>query len=282
MEPWGGAWTVDKLDRVEKYLNAFVTLMKNQKFRLVYIDAFCGSGEVHIKGADELPLLQEGRQFLAGSAKRALLLPTPFDQYYFIDASAGSLAELKKWLNHNRPDLEQRVSFCSGDVNLELPKVTASLGKMDRAVLFLDPFGMQVDWSTMEKVSKSIVDMWYLVPTMALNRLVMDKLTMSDSLRDKLTKFLGTDTWHDTWYADDVQGNLFEEFDEAKVRAVTMRRIETDFIQRLKKLFNMADNSARFKNKKNSVVFTLVFGCSNKNPNAYGKALRIANHLLKD
>jgi len=39
-------WTKSKLDKVEKYLKAYVTALKKQNFRLAYIDAFAGNGYV--------------------------------------------------------------------------------------------------------------------------------------------------------------------------------------------------------------------------------------------
>ena len=37
---FGGPWTEDKLDILEGYLDSYTTALKNQPFRLVYIDAF--------------------------------------------------------------------------------------------------------------------------------------------------------------------------------------------------------------------------------------------------
>ena len=282
MEPWGGAWTVDKLDRVEKYLNAFVTALKQQKFNLVYIDAFCGRGEVGIRGGEELPLLQEGRKFLEGSARRALSLSAPFNRYHFIDASEDSLDELRSWLIANRPELLDRVYFHHGDVNDELPKVVSALGKMERAVLFLDPFGMQVDWQTMVAIAKRCLDLWYLVPTMALNRMVSKTLNMPAGWPEKLDTFLGTSLWRETWYQDDLQGSLFQDGDEGKLRAASIEKIEADFVARLRLLFKMPRNQKRLGSSTSGILFTLVFGCSNPDAKAYGLALKIANDLLKD
>ena len=41
----GGKWTIDKLDILERYLDAYTTALKNQPFKLMYIDAFAGTGE---------------------------------------------------------------------------------------------------------------------------------------------------------------------------------------------------------------------------------------------
>lgn len=41
---FGGNWTEQKLGILEAYLDSYTTALKNHGFRLVYIDAFAGSG----------------------------------------------------------------------------------------------------------------------------------------------------------------------------------------------------------------------------------------------
>ena len=43
---FGGEWTRTKLGILKMYLDAYTTAMKHQHFRLLYIDAFAGSGQV--------------------------------------------------------------------------------------------------------------------------------------------------------------------------------------------------------------------------------------------
>jgi three-Cys-motif partner protein len=282
METWGGAWTEEKLQRVEKYLIAFQTALKKQRFDLVYIDAFCGRGEVPVRGGEVLPLLNEGRKFSVGSARRAILLEQPFDRYHFIDASEEATSELQNWISIERPHLLDRVHFHIGDVNAQLPIVLSKLSKKsERAVLFLDPFGMQINWETMREVAESFLDLWYLVPTMALNRMVSGKRDMPTSWETRLDTFLGTQSWRQNWYEKVGQGSLFVDDVESEQRMVSIERIEANFIARLKYLFQIAPNRLRLKDG-NTILFTLVFGCSNDSPKAFGLALKIANHLLRE
>jgi len=41
---FGGDWTATKLDIIKKYLASYTRALKNQHFRLQYIDAFAGAG----------------------------------------------------------------------------------------------------------------------------------------------------------------------------------------------------------------------------------------------
>jgi three-Cys-motif partner protein len=53
LQQFGGrSWTQDKLDRVRKYLVAYSTIMKSQRYRYAYIDGFAGTG-YHEPKSDE-------------------------------------------------------------------------------------------------------------------------------------------------------------------------------------------------------------------------------------
>ncbi len=47
-ERFGGSWTRTKLNVLQQYLQAYTTALKNQPFRLWYVDAFAGTGTVHL------------------------------------------------------------------------------------------------------------------------------------------------------------------------------------------------------------------------------------------
>ena len=44
---YGGQWTFEKLKILENYLDCYTTALKSQPFKLVYIDAFAGSGYIY-------------------------------------------------------------------------------------------------------------------------------------------------------------------------------------------------------------------------------------------
>ena len=97
-----GPWAADKLDRLRKYLSAYTTIMKDQRWcrGFYYIDAFAGPGEHQIRSKDPSShksrnlLLDiasfgqsqdEQQQFLAGSPRVALELKHPFTGYVFVE-----------------------------------------------------------------------------------------------------------------------------------------------------------------------------------------------------
>ena len=60
---YGGQWTFEKLDILESYLDAYTTVLKNKPFKLIYIDAFAGTGYINpVKDNRDV------KNFIAGSA----------------------------------------------------------------------------------------------------------------------------------------------------------------------------------------------------------------------
>ena len=72
---FGGSWTEDKLNRLSRYLRAYTTALKKQRFRLLYVDAFAGTGTVQcgriLKRADFFrnPKVRNWKALLASRSK---------------------------------------------------------------------------------------------------------------------------------------------------------------------------------------------------------------------
>jgi three-Cys-motif partner protein len=114
MSEFGGAWTKKKLDCVSGYLIAYQTALKKRNFRLIYVDALCGDGSQKLKGESEASLLGEAREFMRGSAQRAIELEQPFHEYHFVDKSKRSLDQLKERLIAVKPELADRMHWHAG------------------------------------------------------------------------------------------------------------------------------------------------------------------------
>jgi hypothetical protein len=60
------------------------------------------------------------------------------------------------------------------------------------ALVLLDPFGMQVDWKSIELLKGTRTDLWILIPTgVIVNRLLDRKCELTHA--EKLTSFFGKD-----------------------------------------------------------------------------------------
>jgi three-Cys-motif partner protein len=157
---------------LEEYLKAYVKVLKNQRFQCVYIDAFAGTGYREMNS----PSLEEGffakeltesepQEFFDGSARIALRTKPSFSKYIFIERSSKRFEELLK-LKTEFVSLADRIVFDKNDCNSVLQDLCRGWDSFRmRGVLFLDPFGMQVEWSTLEAVARTqAIDVWILFP----------------------------------------------------------------------------------------------------------------------
>lgn len=150
-----------------------------------------------------------------------------------------------------------------------------------RAVLFLDPYGMQVEWATIEAVAATkAIDLWLLFPLgVAVNRLLTRDGQIPEGWRRRLNLLLGTTDWDNDFYEVESVSTLFGE-KEQRVKRATTGSIGRYFNNRLKSIFaGVAEEPKVLVNSSNCPLYLLCFAAGN----AKGApiALKIANHLLK-
>ncbi len=281
---FGGDWTRQKLDVLRKYLDAYMTIFtrnpKAQYFHTVYVDAFAGTGYQTLAEPSEAPLFKElsepdPQAFLQGSARIALELEKPFGEYLFIEKQADHVAELER-LRAAFPD--RRIRIAQGDANHVLQDwIQRTDWQRTRAVVFLDPYGMQVEWSLIKAIADTqAIDLWLLFPLgMGVNRLLTREGPPPAVWERKLTRFFGTDAWRDRFYQRqiDMFGNIVEP------RLANADSIKQFFIERLATIFAaVAPNPLILTNSRNNPLYLLCFAAGN--PKGAQTALKIAQHIL--
>ncbi|MEW5999096.1 MAG: three-Cys-motif partner protein TcmP [Pseudomonadota bacterium] len=216
---FGGPWTEIKLDAISDYLNFYQNALKNQNFVTWYIDAFAGTGERHARvltgGLFEAAPIEEVDEVLAGSARRALAVTPHFSHYWFSEQRPTRV----KVLQGLGAEYDRHVIVRSGDANDELCKLFNNppwVGHRDqgrqRAVVFLDPYGMSVGFATLEMLAGTKrVDVWYLFPRKAvIQQLANEASGLDDDKRSSLTRIFGCSDWEKRFYrAQPKQGELF-------------------------------------------------------------------------
>lgn len=285
LQMFGGDWTEQKLKMLQDYLQAYTTALRNQPFRKIYIDAFAGTGYRELLSSDLGFLADlaspEPQAFLAGSAARALAVEPYFDQYVFIERKRVHFAELKAQLKEQFPSLTERMKFINDDCNTVLKDICHGWSSSDKAVLFLDPFGMQVKWSTLQAIAATkCIDVWVLVPLAGMNRLLKRDGIIPPGWQDRLTKFFGTEEWFPAFYEVLSEPTLFGQ--EPSVQKTGSLASIADFCcRRLRAVFPaVAGNPKALYNSRRSPLFLLCFAVSSPNPAAKRLAMRIANHIL--
>ncbi len=285
---FGGDWTTQKLQILAAYLKDYRKVLKNQPFRVAYIDAFAGTGyRAAAAPAERIPpplfpdlADREPQSLLDGSARLALQVEPPFDRYIFIEKNRDRCVALES-LRAEFPLRASEISIKHGDANQAIRELCAHNWRQNRAVLFLDPYGMQVEWKTIEAVSRTkAIDMWLLFPLgIGVNRLLTRKPdAIPDAWRKRLTAILGTDEWENELYTHESEKTLFG--DQERAVKASMEAIGRYFVERLKEVFpGVSDRPAVLSNSTGSPLYLFCFAAANEKGARI--ALPIANHLLR-
>ena len=286
-QQFGGDWTTEKLNRLNKYLSAYTSILSKQSFSYAYIDAFAGTGYRELKGTDNktnllLPELadSEPQKFLQGSARIALECKPSFHKYIFIEKKAKKLEELQNNLMKEFPEKEKSIIFSQGDANTIIQDLCEKDWRKHRAVLFLDPFGMQVAWSTIEAVARTkAIDLWILFPLgVAVNRMLPQNGQINETWKRKIDEIFGSDDWYDRFYKMTPQTTLFGRTTQVK-KAADFTIIMDYFVNRLKTVFqHVAENPLPLYNSKKIPLYALFFAAGN--PKGGVTAVKIAQNIL--
>jgi len=287
---FGGGWTEQKLRVLDNYLEAYCKIFQTnpraKHFDTIYVDAFAGTGLISQRKApvERVELFEELAEpettaFLNGSASRAL--QHPFSLYIFIEKAASRIAELErlraKSLHKNR------IAIRKGDANTRLANfVTSTDWTKSRAVVFLDPYGMQVDWETIVKLGRTkAADLWLLFPLgQAVMRLLRKEGEPPPEWQRALDRIFGTHDWHSRFYVTQREPDWFEKEIISTYRIADWQAVGAFMIERLKTTFYaVAANPGVLLNSRNVPLYLFCFASAN--PKGAPTALKIAGYLLK-
>jgi three-Cys-motif partner protein len=290
----GGAHTVAKIRALAEYLSLYTKALQDQGFGLVYIDAFAGSGTFQLGRASpefqEDMIDAEGRISLPGSARVALNTTPPFHGLVFIEQNPSAVDALNS-LKSEFPD--QGIVVRHGDANAELRKICQqtpwrsppSKYRGIRAVLFLDPFALHVDWSTLVEIGRTgAIDVWYLFPVGAISRMIphrRDKVTPQGI--EHLNRVLGGDWWLDEFYdrpeiAEDLFGVV--ETPEQRTSDFDRRGLEAKFTERLGEHFGYVHPHGLRLRKDGQHYFSLVYAMANRSLTARALGRKFAEWII--
>lgn len=284
---WGGMWTEEKLDAFEKYVKAYLTIMKKyateNSWKLFYFDAFAGSGsreaipeevndaEVTLFGDEEIEEIAEQISY-KGAAERAIgseIDGFSFDYYYFVDKEKESLRALEKKLKSKFPNKANCMAFKPGDANERIQELVnyAKSHPKCAALVLLDPFGMQLDWTTIRAL-KDIkhIDLWILVPSgVIINRLLTRSGKIMCPERMKTSFGMSIDEIQNYFYEEVTEQSLFGEITRQQKRDNTINRIAQLYLDLLGKEFAyVIKEPLVLRNSTNCPIFHFVFASHNE------------------
>jgi three-Cys-motif partner protein len=185
-------WSEAKLQVLEDYLRGFTTAVRGRSSEAICLDLFAGSYDNDRR---------HGTGTFAGSAQIALKTRPDFTRLAFFEL-AGPAARLRADISAARPR-DERWRVFEGDCNQLLPSALAWLDPVRWApsFAFLDPRGLQVAWSTVEKLAawrrdkKTKVEQWILMPEPALARVLGLRGVRGQRSADRLDRLFGSRDW---------------------------------------------------------------------------------------
>jgi three-Cys-motif partner protein len=284
---FGGSWTQEKLERLAKYLHAYTTIFKANPrasfFETTYVDAFAGTGTLvapTLPLGRILPELVEGvEDYQKGSVRRALEVEPQFNHYIFIEKDKKRFLELKS-IREEFPDRDIQVR--NEDANEFLRTWCHKLDtRQSRAVVFLDPFGTNVNWNVISLMGQTrAVDLWLLFPLFAVNRMLIKDHKPPDAWAKRLTEIFGTPGWEAEFYTDNMSQFRLEGFESVEViaKVADTQRISDFLTKRLRAEFAAAAEPLVLYNSRNSPLYLFCFAAANEKGATTG--LKIAKHIL--
>lgn len=289
---WGGSWTEEKLDAFEKYVNAYLTIMNKYRdqyqWKLIYFDGFAGSGsrneatpmynnQLMLDLIEEHQLSAEELAPYRGAAERVLNINQDgFDYYYFVDKDAESSKKLKEKLTPIRNG--KQLEFRHSDANTQVSELAQTMHKTNKmkSLVLLDPFGMQVDWSSIEKLKNTSTDLWILIPTgVIVNRLLDRKCKLTHI--EKLTSFFGKEEafLREYFYNTRQDETLFGSIEVIEKVKEPIQKITKLYIQQMKTIFKyVTEKPLVLYNTRNTPIFHFAFASNNQS------AVKIAHEII--
>lgn len=283
---WGGPWTKTKLDAFSKYVAAYLTIMSKQKqWKTIYFDGFAGSGNRTKKRNSslftQLKLSIEDEHVYKGAAERILTLPNglTFDFHYFVDLHEESLSKLEKKLSILQETRKNPFQYRPGDCNKWLRELSIAMKRNPgdyAALVLLDPFGMQIDWESIECLKDTRSDVWILVPTGVIVNRLLEKTGELKHI-SKLQSFFGLseEEIKSYFYRKDNQKTLFGEMEIIEKISDPIQKISELYVHRLKTIWShVTEHPLRLLNSRGIPIYHFVFASNNQN------AVKIAKQII--
>lgn len=282
-DDWGGPWTEKKLNAFSKYVKSYLTILKKYpQWKTIYFDGFAGSGTKEIKTElyKQLKITEEEERVYKGAAERVLTLENDltFDYYYFIDKKESSLEKLKAKLNKKFELADRKIQYKSGDANIWIHELAEALKTNKYAALvFLDPFGMQINWKSIEELKGTRSDVWILVPTGVIVNRLLDRAGELKYI-DKLQSFFGMDEEEikRLFYKQEIKHTLFGEEESISKISKPIEQIAKIYVEQMKTIWKyVTEEPLRLDNRNGAPLFHFVFASNNSS------AFNIANQIIK-
>jgi len=258
-QSWG-FWTQSKLQILEDYLGAFLTACSGRAKGAVYLDAFAGEGA----GRDRLTDSEfDGSARIAAAATASNGSGFCFNHLRFVELKTTRADEIRKEFHAAFPDRD--IDVVPGDCNEQIPRLLAEMPEdltWYPTFAFLDPFGIELHWDTINALAAHKrtrtykVELFMLFASPAIMRIA--GLTEAKAVFDadeRLTRLFGCDDWRPIVDARRSHRIGGDQAREAFVNVMRWRLAHDLRYQRTHVL--------EFKNSGGTPIYHMVFATDN-------------------
>ena len=241
----------------------------------IFVDAFAGPGlsRVRTKEKANEPLGLFGpdpesdeaeTEFLKGSPRVALEIVNPFSAYVFVERDPERIRELKALKVEYQS--RRNITVKEGDANAALQELLASGidWSHQRAVVFLDPFGMQAPWLTIETLAETkAIEVIVNFPLgMHIQRLLTKSGDIPPGWQMSLDTFFGSPEWRGLAYEEgtDLFGPKVQKVSGSGPKLLEWYR------NRLRAAFGHVSTARLIRNTRGNPLYYLIWA----GPNATG------------
>jgi three-Cys-motif partner protein len=274
-----GPWAKEKLEALARYLDFYTKVLKNQRWRTIYVDAYAGSGRAALRQSvrDVMSLLEDEPdaglvEYINGSPRVALGIANPFARYVLIEPDPGRAARLEALRDEYRGSRQIDVLRQDAASGIEW-LLTQNIGRnTHRGVGFLDPFGADLDWAVIQALANTRVFEVAINFTlnMAIQRMLPNSGEFQPGWRDRLDAYFGTSAWYGAVYEDRAQlfGTRIEKRPDYLENLLELYR------GRLKEAFGYVSQAKVIQNTRGVPLYYLLWAGPNR------KGLEGANYIL--
>lgn len=278
-------WAKDKLDALERYLDFYTKVLKNQPWRTIYLDAYAGGGRSVIRAEErprpagpdlfgEMPPIDaDARELISGSPRVALGIANHFDRYVFVDPNANRAAELDAL----RAEFQQirTINVLRATAGEGIAWVTAQQihRRSHRGVAFLDPFGAKLEWASIQRLADTGLFEVFInfALSMAIQRMLPNSGEVPEGWGATLDNYFGSRAWFDEVYQR--RGGLFATTGHEKRADYSDRLLEL-YRERLRSAFGYVSTPRLIRNTRGAPLYHLLWAGPHK------KGLEGANYIL--
>ena len=243
-----GPWSEAKLNILERYLPAFTTAVRGKSDGAIYFDLF--AGEYNNQRRD-----QPGT--FAGSTRIAFETKPPFTHIAFFELE-NQASTLRRDISRNIPCENCWWEIFPGDCN---DTITNALSKLEEynwapTFAFLDPYGLDLSWSTIEQLARwrmnkrTKVELLILFPEPALPRVIAQAVKNGKSDVKLVDKVYGTKDWF-AIYQGRKEGSFNAK--DMRVELINLYR------WRLQKTLGYKNTHALEFQDNNKPLYTIIF-----------------------